>query len=111
MSAEPETNGSQEILNCHWPAHPAMLVEQEHAVPVRVRVAFARDGECFIEGWAKRWDYSHVLVAIDDPRVESNEIWLKPHDVYRRMPTAQSRNARGARSPDNGPRPRRPSAR
>jgi hypothetical protein len=77
----------QEVLNHHWPRDPQRYRYQEPGVPVRVRIVWERDGEEYVEGMARCWDSSHVYVEVRDVRNATNGVWVKPHDVYRRLPT------------------------
>lgn len=70
----------------HWPAVPGGFSERD-PIPVTVRIVWARDGEEYLQGQATRWDAEHVYVRISDDRCQSNGVWLKPIDVYRRLPT------------------------
>ncbi|WP_166354915.1 hypothetical protein [Phytoactinopolyspora limicola] len=82
-----ETVDSQDVLNMHWPADPAAFPIHDPGLAVRVRLVWEHDGETFIEGWAIKWDASHVYVAVEDHRLDRSGVWVKPHDVYRRHPT------------------------
>lgn len=59
---------------------------RDDPLPVRARVIWDEFGEEFVEGQAVRWDSTHVYVEIDDRRLTTNGVWLKPSDVYRRTP-------------------------
>ncbi len=50
------------------------------------RLVFEGEGEAWLAGHAVRWDATHVYVEIDDARLGSNGVWLKPADVYRAAP-------------------------
>lgn len=75
----------RQVLNENWPDNPGGYRNREPDIPVRARVVFEEDGECWLDGKAKRWDAEHVYVFIDpyDKRINGNGVWLKPQDVYR----------------------------
>lgn len=91
----------QDVLNAHWPAQPAEFSSSEAAIPVRVRIVWARDGEEYTEGLATRWDADHVYVEVKDKRLRGNGVWVKPSDVYRRSPDPRRRpGKRAPRTPN-----------
>jgi hypothetical protein len=55
-------------------------------VPVRVRLAWERDGVEYLDTVATRWGGLHVLVDISDPlhRYQLRGVWMHCDDVGRR---------------------------
>lgn len=74
------------VLNEHWPDKPAQFRLRDDKLLVRVRIVWDEFGEEFVDGNAVKWDSTHVYVEIDDRRLATNGVWLKPLDVYRRTP-------------------------
>lgn len=69
----------QKIFN----ALPARDLPDRPAVPVRVRVVFAEDGEQWLNGEATRLDPgAAIYVRIRDRRVMTLGVWLHPDDVW-----------------------------
>lgn len=71
------------VLNEHWPGAPASYRRRDNPLPVRARIVWQEFGEEYLDGLAVRWDSAHVYVEIDDRRLMTNGVWLKPLDVYR----------------------------
>lgn len=85
---------TQKILNTSWPfedkdgRHARGLKDQpaENQRPCWVSLVFERDGHETLPGLAVRWNRSHVLVSVDDPRVTRPGVWVRAHDVRPRDP-------------------------
>lgn len=74
----------QRVLNTSWPADATKLRDRPERIAVTARVEFATDGVTTLDGWAVRWDPSHVCVALSDPRLQVRYVWLRPADIHRR---------------------------
>ncbi len=84
-SQPPHVLQQRAVLNMHWPSRPASFRDHD-PIAVTVRIVWDRDGEEYVAGEAIRWDAHHVYVRINDVRCDGNGVWLKPADVYRRLP-------------------------
>jgi len=80
----PSAGGYQRGLNEDFPAAARWLKDQPNSIAVRARIEWALDGEEWVDGTAIRWDRTHVLVAVSDPRCQTIGFWLRPEDVRRR---------------------------
>lgn len=85
----------QRILNESWPfsdsngRHARGIDDQPAANqrPCWVRLQFELDGHATLPGRAVRWNRSHVMVAVEDPRVSRPGVWVRAHDVRPRDPS------------------------
>lgn len=85
--------GYQTVQNESWPfsdsqgRHARGLDDQpaERQIDVTARLVLDRDGEVWLDGRAVRWNRSHVMVVISDPRLHTGMVWLRAHDVRRRL--------------------------
>jgi len=87
----PDRSKWQRARNEHWPfvdrdgqRHARGVPDQKNPIPVRVRVVWDRDGEEWIDGGARRWTQTAVLVTFDDHRLQVGGVWVVPSDVERR---------------------------
>ncbi|WP_435744870.1 hypothetical protein [Nocardioides sp. SYSU DS0663] len=82
-------DGIQQVLNTSWPLkdddgpHARGIKDQEHPIPVRVRLVFEHDGEELLPGTAQRWTKTHVYVRVGDPRMQVAGVWVLAEDVRR----------------------------
>ena len=75
----------QPVLNEHWPAGKAWRIPRAaEPIPVRVRIVWRTDGECWLEGLATRWTATAVQVELVDRRLGPLATWVAPSDVRRR---------------------------
>jgi hypothetical protein len=84
--------GYQRVTNEVWPfndsngRHARGIDDQpaERQLDVMARLVFEHDGETWVNGRAVRWNRSHVMVVVTDPRLHTGMVWLRAHDVKRR---------------------------
>jgi hypothetical protein len=80
----------QRALNAHWP--PAAIARRLQDRPdprdVWVAIEWERDGWQWLPGKATRWDRDHVMVRVDDVRLQVGGVWVAPIDVRRQRESA-----------------------
>jgi hypothetical protein len=75
----------QDVLNQSWPAPDvAKRIKDPASIDVTVRLAFARDGEVWLDGVGTRWHGHHVFVRIEDTRLRLPFVWVDASNVRRR---------------------------
>lgn len=79
----------QTVVNESWPLidehgkRHARGIPDRQPIDVQVRVHFEHDGVVWLDGQADRWTRTHVHVAVVDPRLQVNGVWVLAGDVRR----------------------------
>lgn len=76
----------QDITNAQPSPARRSQIDTPQPIPVTARIAWARDGEEQLDTVAIAWSGRIVLVRIEDPRRQTNGVWLDAADVKRREP-------------------------
>lgn len=74
----------QAIRNAVRPGHfPLDWVDADVAIPVSAHLEWERDGPELVDGRARAWTRTLVLVDVRDPRWPLGSLWLPAGDVAR----------------------------
>jgi hypothetical protein len=74
----------QAVLDADYPPNARHIPDAPEWIKVEAWIQWERDEAEWVDGYAIGWSRHHVLVSIDDARLQVRRVWLKPYDVRRR---------------------------